>query len=146
MNKEFCSFEKVTQMTELMEKAITLAKTDLSSISAIAELGEGWVAEEAVAIALYCCLKYQNDFRAALIAAVNHSGDSDSTGSIAGNILGAYLGYDRIPTSFLEHLELFEAIKIISEDLFALAGTENNDVCYTENWQKKYIKADFRLV
>ncbi len=146
MNKEFCSFEKVTQMTELMEKAITLAKTGLSSISAIAELGEGWVAEEAVAIALYCCLKYQNDFRAALIAAVNHSGDSDSTGSIAGNILGAYLGYDRIPTSFLEHLELFEAIKIISEDLFALAGTENNDVCYTENWQKKYIKADFRLV
>ncbi|MEN6339989.1 MAG: ADP-ribosylglycohydrolase family protein [Clostridiaceae bacterium] len=145
MKNEFGSFDKVTQMTALLEKAIELAKTNLPSTTAIAELGEGWVAEEAVAIALYCALRHKDDFRAALIAAVNHSGDSDSTGSIAGNILGAYLGYDRIPASFLEHLELFEVIKIISEDLYALAGTETNDVCYSEHWQKKYIKADFRI-
>lgn len=29
--------------------------------------------------------------------AVNHDGDSDSTGAITGNILGAYLGQQAIP-------------------------------------------------
>ena len=34
-------------------------KTRLENIR---ELGEGWVAEETLAIAIYCSLKYQNDF------------------------------------------------------------------------------------
>ena len=50
-------------------------------------LGGGWVAEEALAIALYACLAGKN-FKSALQIAVTHSGDSDSTGAIAGNMLG----------------------------------------------------------
>lgn len=63
----------------------------------IAQLGVGWVGEEALAISVYCALKYQDDFKEAVIAAVNRNGDSDSTGAITGNILGAYLGLSRIP-------------------------------------------------
>ena len=50
-------------------------------------LGGGWVAEEALSIALYACLTAQ-DFESGLVTAVYHGGDSDSTGAIAGNALG----------------------------------------------------------
>ena len=70
------------------------------------ELGEGWVAEEALAVALYAVLATAPEptrrltgrdpeahFRAAhRPSPVNHSGDSDSTASIAGNILGTFYG------------------------------------------------------
>ena len=46
---------------------------------AIAPLGERWVAEEALAIAVYCSLVAQDDFARGVRLAVNHSGDSDST-------------------------------------------------------------------
>ena len=47
--------------------------------------GEGWVAEETLGIAIYCALRHQDDFSAGVIAAVNHKGDSDSTGAVAAN-------------------------------------------------------------
>jgi ADP-ribosylglycohydrolase len=50
--------------------------------------------------------------------AVNHTGDSDSTGSITGNILGAMLGIDGIPLPWLERLELMDVITKVGEDLF----------------------------
>ena len=81
------------------------------------QLGEGWVGDEALASALYCALKYENNFEKAVIASVNHSGDSDSTGAITGNILGAYLGLERIPKRFLEHLELRNIILEVADDL-----------------------------
>ncbi len=50
-------------------------------------LGGGWVAEEALSIALHACLAGEG-FEPALRIAVTHGGDSDSTGAIAGNMLG----------------------------------------------------------
>ncbi len=76
-----------------------------------------WVGDEAIAIAIYCTLKHKNDFRQAVIAAVNHSGDSDSTGSITGNIIGAYLGIKAIPSHWVEKIELRDVILQISDDL-----------------------------
>ena len=55
----------------------------------IRALGEGWVAEETLGIAIYCALRYEKNFSGGIIAAVNHDGDSDSTGAVTGNILGA---------------------------------------------------------
>ncbi|MBM4395687.1 MAG: ADP-ribosylglycohydrolase family protein [Deltaproteobacteria bacterium] len=72
---------------------------------ALHRLGGGWVGEEALAIAA-CCALAAPDFESALIAAVNHSGDSDSTGSIAGNLLGAALGVEAIPRRWLDRVEL----------------------------------------
>jgi ADP-ribosylglycohydrolase len=36
------------------------------------------------------------DAESALLAAVNHSGDSDSTGSVCGNLVGAMYGEDAL--------------------------------------------------
>ncbi len=58
----------------------------------LARLGLGWVAEEALAISVWCALVREHDPAQALLLAVNHSGDSDSTGAITGNIIGAAHG------------------------------------------------------
>lgn len=73
-----------------IQKARQLASERPNDADALAQLGEGWIAEEALAIAVYCALS-ANDFRSGVTLAVNHSGDSDSTGSIAGQLLGAMM-------------------------------------------------------
>lgn len=86
----------LNDMLAIMDKSVELSKNEKTDVENIHELGEGWVAEEAFAIVLYCGLRYQNDFSKAIIAAVNHKGDSDSTGAIAGNIAGALVGYEQM--------------------------------------------------
>lgn len=53
-----------------------------------------------------------------MIAAVNHSGDSDSTGAVTGNILGAAVGYDALPQFFKDDLELRDLILHMADDLY----------------------------
>ena len=62
----------------------------------VESLGEGWTAEEALAIAVYCALVAE-DVRHGLLLAVNHGGDSDSTGAVCGNLLGALHGETALP-------------------------------------------------
>ena len=68
-------------------------------------LGEGWIGEEAVAIALYCFLRYSNDYEKAVLRGANTNGDSDSVACIAGGISGAYLGINAIPYQWLTKIE-----------------------------------------
>lgn len=90
---------------EILDKAVELSGNAVSDSKNIRELGGGWTGEEAFAIAIYCTLRYHNDFSKAIIAAVNHSGDSDSTGAITGNIVGAAVGYEGIDGKWKQHLE-----------------------------------------
>lgn len=82
----------------------------------LCQLGQGWVAEEALAIAIYCALRSKN-FEEGVVLAVNITGDSDSTGAIAGNLLGALHGVEAIPPRWLESLELREVITEMADDL-----------------------------
>ena len=124
---------------ELIDKAIKMSKDNISDITAINELGEGWVAEEAFAIAIYSCLKYSNSFKETVICAVNHDGDSDSTGAIAGNIIGAFLGYDSIPDEYRNNIELKDIVLELADDLSIDIPVgeynENND----KQWLDKYV-------
>lgn len=109
-------------LRNLTERALRFAADDTcTDHEAIAALGEGWVGEEALAVALYCALRYQDDFDGCLIAAVNHDGDSDSTGAIAGNILGARLGLSGIPAAFTASLE---GVPLLCETADALLALE----------------------
>lgn len=85
----------------------------------VERIGAGWVAEEALAIALYCAL-VARDFAHGLRLAVNMSGDSDSTGSMTGQILGTAWGAEAIPARWLHDLELREVIERIADDLIAV--------------------------
>lgn len=82
----------------------------------IEKLGGGWIAEEALAISLYCSLVAE-EFEHGIALAVNHGGDSDSTGAIAGNLLGAMLGVEAIPERWRRQLELFDVIEQVADDL-----------------------------
>ena len=111
----YAETEHVNALCSILEKAAELAVNRENDIDNIHELGEGWVAEEALAIAVYCALRHFDDFSKCIIAAVNHNGDSDSRGAVCGNILGAYLGYDAIPKKYKEHLELHDIIIEIAD-------------------------------
>lgn len=106
------------EISALLKDAVKLAlNRSVSDLEGIHKLGEGWVAEEALAIAVFCAVRYQKDFAAAIRAAVNHKGDSDSTGAICGNILGAWLGRDAVAAFDLNDLELRDVIETIAGDL-----------------------------
>jgi len=139
MQELFANAKHIIEFTDLMEKAVALSKSDVSDIDAIHMLGEGWVAEETLAIAIYCALKYQNDFKKAIVAAVNHKGDSDSTGAVAGNILGAYLGLSAIPQEYLDNLELRDVILEIADDLYNDCKISEYSSYRDEIWEEKYI-------
>jgi ADP-ribosylglycohydrolase len=97
--------------------AVALAESGGPPTRATVEsLGEGWVADEALAIGLYCALA-GGDVRSSLVAAVEHRGDSDSTGSICGNLVGAELGVDLVPAAWLDGLEGADVITAVADDL-----------------------------
>jgi ADP-ribosylglycohydrolase len=101
-----------------IEMAEELTDSGLAHEEAIAQLGQGWIAEEALAISIYCALVARN-FKQGVILAVNHDGDSDSTGAIVGNLLGAMHGVKAIPAEWLAPLELRDVITELAEDLYA---------------------------
>ena len=111
---QYESFPEADVLVDMVDSAIALSKESHATAeddrAHIHELGEGWVGEEALCIAIYAALSYCNDVGKAIRCAVNHWGDSDSTGAICGNILGAYLGMDAIKASFnllsLEHIDV----------------------------------------
>jgi ADP-ribosylglycohydrolase len=104
--------------------AVRLADEGLVSAERMAdELGGGWVGEEALAIAVYAML-VTDDLADALRLSVNHSGDSDSTGSVCGNLAGAWYGVAAIPADWLDRLELRPAITSLTRD--ALAEFDSN--------------------
>lgn len=67
--------------------------------------GGGWIAEEAVAMALYCVMRQPDDYVAGVRLGANIGGDSDSVASIAGGVLGTRLGAGAIPADWIERLE-----------------------------------------
>jgi len=102
-----------------VQKALNLADGYEAFPELVEQLGAGWIAEEALAISLYCALKADN-FRDGVLLAVNHSGDSDSTGAIAGNILGLIHGVDGIPKEWIDDLEVRDIIDEMVEDAMAV--------------------------
>jgi len=103
-----------------LAKALDAYRQQPIAVETVASLGQGWIAEEALAIGVYCALAAGEDFKKGITLAVNHGGDSDSTGAITGNLLGALLGRTAIPEQYLAKLELVSLIEEIAGDLHAL--------------------------
>ncbi|MBI6115997.1 ADP-ribosylglycohydrolase family protein [Salegentibacter maritimus] len=120
-----------------IHKALKLAEISDPSFQKIKNLGEGWIAEEALSISLYCALSYPGNFKKAVILAINHSGDTDSTGALTGNLLGLTLGEEKIPSKWIENLELSGLIKTTGVDLYKEATSKSRGL-YSPEWQKKY--------
>ncbi len=139
---------RVLETVRAIEEAMALARAGRAERGEGRELGAreaqrgpGWVAEEALAVALYCAL-VAPDMRSALRLAVTHTGDSDSTGAICGNLLGARDGERAIPADWLAELEMRDVIERIADD-FAREMTdppmsEHDDGSPPEEWWERY--------
>jgi len=79
--------------------------------------GGGWIAEEAIAMALFCVMRHPMDYQAVVRLAANISGDSDSVASIAGGIVGARLGTRVIPADWVARLENREYLTDLADRL-----------------------------
>lgn len=104
----------------------SLAMASAKSSVAPAELGEGWIAEEAAAIACWCAL-VEDDPVSAVCLAANITGDSDTTASLVGQLLGAAFGPRWIPTEWLAQLELHDVmLQLASDAMRAIEITEDD--------------------
>lgn len=101
-----------------LRQAVDLAAEGAPTAEKAESLGAGWVAEEALAIGVYCALVAPG-VKDALLLSVNHSGDSDSTGSICGNLLGARHGDVGLPHEWVEQVEGRTRIAALADDLAA---------------------------
>ncbi|MDQ0768694.1 ADP-ribosylglycohydrolase [Pseudarthrobacter defluvii] len=127
--------EAAPELPERLEAALRLAeKVPVGPEELVQALGSGWTAEEALAVALYSVLatlptgaadaQPDRHFRDALAVAVNHSGGTDTAGSLAGNILGALYGEDCLPVEWLEALEAPEVIRGMADQLVKVTTGE----------------------
>lgn len=109
--------EEIKKVDHLIRRALELGESDVPEEEAIRELGQGWIAEEALAIAVFSVMRHVDSFEDCIVCAVNHDGDSDSTGAIAGNIIGAIMGYSAIPEYYLKNLEIEPVLVSAADDL-----------------------------
>lgn len=114
------------EFTSALRDSYEIAYSDIEDEAALKKLGYGWYADETFAMAYFCTLRYPNDYKKAVHTAVNITGDSDSVGSVAGGILGAGLGIETIPLSWVEALKekekLEEMVKPLLEKYFQVSG------------------------
>ena len=117
LRSEFGAFPQTEELCTLLSRALELAGQGGRDLANIHALGEGWVGDEALAIALYCAVRHEANLSACLIAAVNHRGDSDSTGAVAGNLLGARVGFAAMDDRWKKDLELLPQILELADRL-----------------------------
>lgn len=119
--------KSVEYLSRLVERAVGLSASYRSNVEAVESLGRGETAEEVLAIAIYCALKYFGKGAEAMRAAVNHAGHSSATGSVTGHILGAAVGYRQLPRSIARKLAFHDLILHMADDLCRGRLTEYPD-------------------
>jgi len=121
---ELLKYKRYRETLEYLELAKELATSPIDVEKGIKRIGGGWVGEEALAISVYCSLKFNDDWTGGTLASVNHSGDSDSTGSITGAILGALLGVEAIPEQWRRLVENADVIEKVASDMWKIFGED----------------------
>jgi ADP-ribosylglycohydrolase len=118
-----------------IDQAVSLARDGTAPDEALPAIGEGWVGEEALAIAIYCA-SVATDFDSATRMAVNHDGDSDTTGALVGQLLGARDGEGVLPERWLRDLELRDQITAMADDLVAFPTWDLDGEDYERIWER----------
>ncbi|MFG3056461.1 ADP-ribosylglycohydrolase family protein [Kitasatospora sp. NPDC048239] len=113
------------ETVQALHRAVRVAEASEPSAEAVERVGLGWIAEECLAIAVYCLLAASgpDPAREALLLSVNHSGDSDSTGAVCGNLVGAAYGASALPADWTEAVEGGETLLRVADDLLVLFGS-----------------------
>ena len=92
-------------------------------------------ASQCLQAAVYAAIVCPEDFDAAMILAVNHSGRSAAVGAVTGSILGARLGQETLPEFYLDSLEPIEELRELADDL--AIGSPSRGL-FDDAWDQKY--------
>jgi ADP-ribosylglycohydrolase len=123
--------------------ARTAATTNPPGAETLVTLGEGWQGHEALAIGVYAALAFPapDQMLDALALAVSHGGDSDSTGSICGQLLGAWHGDGALPPALAFEVEGRGTILQLADDLvweFTASEHLHGDYGPFTRWTQRY--------
>jgi ADP-ribosylglycohydrolase len=120
-----------------VEMALVCVDQRMDPKTALPMIGEAWIGEEALGVAIYCSLM-TNDFATGVRMSVNHDGDSDTTGLLVGQLLGAIHGEAAIPAHWLRDLEAQEIIRRISDDLYDHSQWDLEDPAQADSVWERY--------
>ena len=136
--------ESLTEVEEKFSDRFPKARTVAAAVRYAMDLGEGALellvcqtAPQVLAGAAHVLMQCGDDFDAAMVAAVNHSGRSSAVAALVGAILGAKLGCREIPTFYLETLEAAEELRVLADDL-CIGCPSVMDL----DWDRKYIQGE----
>lgn len=115
----YASLDGGSETTRAMDAALAASRDGRAET--VESLGGGWVAEEALAIALYAVLAAET-FEEGVRIAVTHGGDSDSTGAIAGNLLGLMYSDEVLNLRWAWQIECADVINRLARDLAVAPG------------------------
>ncbi|GHF48027.1 hypothetical protein GCM10018790_27160 [Kitasatospora xanthocidica] len=116
------------ETVQALARAVRIAQESGPSAEAAERVGLGWIAEECLGIAVYSLLAATLDpdpVRSALLLSVNHSGDSDSTGAVCGNLVGAAYGASALPAEWAGAVEGRAELRQVADDLLVLFGSRD---------------------
>jgi ADP-ribosylglycohydrolase len=114
------SFDDHQDLLKHLEKALELFIDQVPIESSVTRFGKGVTAAEVLAIGVLCALKFVFEYQEGVLASVNHSGGSTSTGTVTGAVLGTFLGADAIPQLWVSQLEDSQEIVEIAEDMHSV--------------------------
>ena len=140
---ELVRHDRHEETAAALDRARRAAHDRPPTAETVEEIGEGWIAEEALAIAVFAALSHPApaEFLDALSLAVTHGGDSDSTGAICGNILGAWHGDSALPPELAFEVEGRGTILQLADDFvweFTDPGRLHGDHGPTTRWTDRY--------
>ncbi|MFI5531567.1 ADP-ribosylglycohydrolase family protein [Kitasatospora sp. NPDC051853] len=123
------------ETTAALRRALDAVRAGEPGAERVEQLGEGWAAEEALSIGVYCAL-VAHDVKSGLLLAVNHSGDSDSTGALCGSLLGVVHGETALPPELVAEVEGRGTVLELADDfvLELLHGSELRGRAWTERY------------
>ncbi len=113
------SGEPVRLLDRLLEVGDML---ELPSSEAFGRLWNGAFVLESLPAALWCFLRSPEDPEEVLVTAVNGGRDADTVASMAGNMVGAYMGVEALPQRWCDDLEYREELTELAGALLELSG------------------------
>jgi len=115
--EQLVAFDSHQDVLKQIEMALELFINQDPIEESIPKFGNGVTAAEVLAIGVFCALKSVFEFQEGVLASVNHSGMSTSTGMVTGAILGTLLGSESIPEKWISKIENYKEIIEIAEDM-----------------------------
>jgi ADP-ribosylglycohydrolase len=106
----------ICMTTDTLGKFQRILKMNISALLE-SDIKSGGFVVDTLEAAMWCFLN-TNNYRDAVLKAVNLGSDTDTTAAVVGGLAGLFYGVDSIPASWLKQLAQYDYFRDLSERLF----------------------------